>query len=136
MITTGDMANIVAKKCSELGIKPVMQGDNIPLEGEIDSERVVVIPKAETQGRIWNKTTIEVNILTPNLRNGIVNSKRLNEIERLARSVFRNTTTGLHDGTAYRFSYNSIGRISSTSLRCGWINAKIQFETLNTKNNE
>lgn len=133
MMTTGDMANTIAIKCKEFGIREVVQGDCIPETGEIKDERIVIIPKQRSNGRIWNSTPVEVNILTPNLRNSIINAKRLNEIEHMAMGIFSHRQTGEHDGTPYRYTFTSIGRINSATLRCGWINVKISFETLNTK---
>lgn len=134
MITTGDMANIIAYRCKEFGIPKVMQADNIE-DGEVTEERIVVIPKQQNEGTYWNSTPIEVNVLTPNLMTDFLNLPRLNEIEAQARSIFRHRISGNYDGESYRYTYTTIGRIASKTLRCGWINIKINFETLNVKNN-
>lgn len=132
MITTGEMGRIIALKCKEIGIKLVKQADNL-LDGEINEEQIVVIPKAENTGRIWSRAAVEVNILVPNKRKDILDLQRLYDLERKAKQVFSHRSVGTADGTLYRYSYESIGRISSATLRCGWINIKINFEYLNTK---
>lgn len=132
MITTSDAANIIAVKCRDLGIADIRQGGNID-EGEITSERVVIIPKAESDGRLWKSIPVEVNILVPNIAHNTLNLVRLGELERAAKGVFRDCITGIYDETPYRYAPSEIGRVQSENLRIGWINIHIFFETLKTK---
>ncbi|CAJ0610611.1 unnamed protein product [Cylicocyclus nassatus] len=118
MLTTSEMAGLICLRCKELGIPEVYQTDNLPDTGEIAAERVVVIPKGESDGTKWRKTPIEVNVLTPNVQTRYLDIPRLIEIERAVRQLFKGVTCGQDDeGRAWRYHLTAVTRINSTQLR-------------------
>lgn len=130
MITTTDIANILYTDCLNLGME-VYQKGNIP-EGEIKRERVVVFSRSNTQQKYWAKSYAEVNICVPDIKRGVANLIRLNELERLATELFT-YSIGQYDDSQYRYSIDKIGIEEDSSMKCHYVNVKILFEILNVK---
>lgn len=129
MITTSDIVDILYGVCAPFGMAVFRKG-YIP-DGEVTSERVVILPKDQTTETYWRKCFVEVNICIPDLSNGVADIIRLQEIERQARRVF-NGAAGEYDGSYYAYSVDSInGIIKDDNLKCHYVNVRILFEVLN-----
>ncbi|MBQ7211613.1 MAG: hypothetical protein IJS19_02915 [Muribaculaceae bacterium] len=130
MIATTDIANIIAEGCSAFGL-PIFQVGNVE-RGEITSERIVIVPKPQNEGKFWRKCFVEVNICVPDDDIG-ADLQRLNELEKSAYSHFKRYTVGNYDGTPYRYKKDSIGIEEDTQMKCHYVNVRVLFESLNTK---
>lgn len=130
MIVTTDIGNILYRDCKAFGISIVPNGET--LTGELKSERIVIHTKKQQPEIYWKKSFAEVNICVPNLSENEANSIRLNELERQANKLFDDMVS-TYDGTAYRYSIESIGTEADTALKCHYVNVRILFEVLNVK---
>lgn len=130
MITTTDIANILYRDCKSFGMNTYQKG-NIPM-GEVTEERVIIRTRTKTPEKYWEKGFIEVNLCVPDLKDGVANLIRLNELEREAEQKLK-YSSGAYDDTRYRYSIDTVGIESDSSLRCHYVNIKILFEILNTK---
>lgn len=129
MITTTDIANILYKACSFFEM-PVYQAGNIPTGIVNDRGRVVIHSKEQTAEKTWKKSFAEVNIFVPDTPDGNANLIRLNEVERLATKMLKNT--GCLDGTVYQYEVASTILLNNENLKAHYINAKVLFKVLNT----
>lgn len=133
MITTGDARNILFQDCSAFGIKDIYTSWAIP-RGAVARERIVVVsPPTQSQSTYWETCFIPVNFCVPDIKDE-ANLKRLDEIERAVKGRFKETTFGWHDGSAYTYQAESIGREEDKDLKCHYIYARIIFRVLNVKN--
>ena len=127
MIVTGNIATILYKRLKGLGIE-VYKGGTFPTS-KIDKERIVIIPKRQSEGKYWKRGFVEINFLVPDV-NGKASTKRLTELERIANQL---ESYGVFDSTPYRYKVESISQEEDTSLECHFVNCRILFEVLNTK---
>lgn len=130
MITTTDIGNILYRDCKVFGIAIAPSGQT--LTGDLEAERITIHPKRQQPGTYWKKSFAEVNLCVPDLRPGEAHSIRLGELERQAVTVL-DGVTGVHDGTRYCYSVESIGTKADTGLKCHIVNVRILFEVLNTR---
>lgn len=131
MIVTTDIQTILYKKAKELGIKNVYKDGAAP-EGNVKSERVIIIANSIEPGTYWRAGFVHVNICVPNSdRKGEAPLKRLNELERLAIHTLRDT--GKFDGTPYTYEVDTTRIEEDRDLKCYYVNARILFEVLNVK---
>lgn len=131
MIATTDIQTILYRKAKELGIKNVYRDGDIP-EGDVKSERVVVISNSVEPGTYWKVGFVHVNICVPYRdRLGRAPLKRLNELERLAIRTLHDT--GKFDGTPYTYDVDTTRIEEDRDLKCYYVNARILFEVLNVK---
>lgn len=129
MITTSDIVDILYGVCTPFEVDIFRKG-YIP-DGEVTSERVVILPKDQTTETYWRKCFVEVNICVPDLSNGVANIARLQELERMARRVFVGDA-GEYDESYYAYSISSISGINKDdSTKCHYVNVKLLFEVLN-----
>lgn len=129
MITTSDIVDILYGVCAPFEL-PIFRKGYIP-DGEIKSERVVILPKEQTSETYWRKAFVEVNVCVPDLSEGVANLTRLQEVERLARRVFV-ANAGEYDDSYYAYSISSInGLVKDDSMKCHYVNVKLLFEVLN-----
>lgn len=126
MITTSDIGDIIYSKCASLGIQRYHQ-DTFPSE-EIEGERVVIIVKDQTDGMLWEKCFVEVNVCVPDHQR-LQDRRRLAELEREVKELFREEVAGSFDNTTYRYKRNSFGTHSDASLRIHFINTRLLFES-------
>lgn len=134
MITTSDIADILYGVCSSFGLDVYRKG-YIP-EGVVSKERVVILPKEQTPETYWRKSFVEINICVPDLKNGVANISRLQELERQSRLVFV-SKAGEFDSSYYAYSISSISGINAdSSLKCHYVNIRLLFEVLNVKEYE
>lgn len=130
MITSTDIANILYRDCKVFGIEIVPFGET--LTGELKGERITIhVKKPETE-KYWEKCFVEVNLCVPNLRKGEANTVRLNELERIAKRIFKPDTVNKYDGSTYRYSGNTYVE-TDASLKCHFVNCRILFNVLNVK---
>ena len=130
MITSTDIANILYRDCKVFGIEIVPFGET--LTGELKGERITIhVKKPETE-KYWEKCFVEVNLCVPNLRKGEANTVRLNELERIAKMIFKPDTVNKYDGSTYRYSGNTSVE-TDASLKCHFVNCRILFNVLNVK---
>lgn len=138
MITPESIATILKRDCESIGITeiyPAVAGDNgdsddIPT-GDIKTERIVIYVKPQQPGKYWKKNFNEINIYVPTYMDR-ANRIRLEELERKAMKLFDDVVNS-YDGTAYRYSIDSIGTEADTALKCHYVNVRILFEVLNVK---
>lgn len=131
MIVTTDIQTILYKKAKELGIKNVYKDGAAP-EGNVKSERVIIIANSIEPGTYWRAGFVHVNICVPNSdRKGEAPLKRLNELERLAVQTLHDT--GKSDGTPYTYEVDTTRIEEDRDLKCYYVNARILFEVLNVK---
>ena len=131
MIVTTDIQTILYRKAQELGIKNVYKDGTIP-EGDVKSERVIIIANSIEPGTYWRVGFVHVNICVPNSdRKGEALLKRLNELERLAVQTLHDT--GKFDGTTYTYEVDTTRIEEDRDLKCYYVNARILFEVLNVK---
>lgn len=133
MITTGDVYCILRKVCERFGIAEIYDALDEP-QGEIKSERIVVRTGSQNNGKIWEKSFVNINFCIPLNIDGSVNTVRLNEIERMVKPVFKYGDIVEYDGSTC--SYESGGdswmsREADTALKCHYVNIRILFEVLN-----
>lgn len=130
MIVTTDIANILYRDCQTFGISIVPHGKK--LTGAMKSERIVIHAKKQQPETYWKKSFAEVNLCVPDLKEGEVNTIRLNELEKQAQGML-DGVTGRYDGTTYHYSIDTIGTEEDTALKCHYVNVRILFEVLNVK---
>lgn len=128
MITTTDIANILYRDCKAFGIEVVPDGRT--LTGTLKDERIVVHAKKQQPGRIWKKSFAEINFCVPDYSATEANTKRLNELEKMADKLLGDVV-GSYDGTSYNYSIESIGIEQDAELKCHYVNVRILFEVLN-----
>lgn len=125
-----DIGNIIYRDCKSFGLETYQKG-NVP-KGELKKERIVIIPKAQVPLKYWNESFVEVNICTPNIKNGMANLVRLQELEHQARQLL-DSSVGEYNSCKYRYKIESIGIEEDTELCCHYVNVTLNFETLNIK---
>lgn len=130
MIVTTDIGNILYPDCKAFGIE-VYQKGNIP-DGEVTTERVIILTKSQTPSKYWKKGFVEVNLCVPDVGPDTANLIRLAELEREAMKIL-DDVVGSYDDTTYRYSIDSIGTEADTALKCHYVNVRILFEVLNVK---
>lgn len=129
MITTTDIANILYEACGVFGM-PVYQGGHVP-SGLIGYDgRVVIHAKAQNSETTWKKGFVEVNLFVADTAKGNADLIRLNELERQAVCLLKQT--GLHDGTVYCYSVAATSIESNAELKAHFVNAKVLFKAMNT----
>ena len=97
----------------------------------INKEMIVVHVKRQSPGTIFDRGFVEVNICVPDFKSGERNRPRLQALERKARKMLKVAIVGTHDGTAYRYSRDSIGIEKEESLKCNYVNVRLLFEIHN-----
>ena len=128
MITTEDMAQIISGYLGTFEM-PIYVKGHIPV-GKIGTDgRITLIPKADSDGKIFNKCFVEVNFVLPDVNNEA--DFRLDDIERAAYATFKDGMTGQYDGQYYNISYSRRSREEDVSLKCHYVHLQLLFETLN-----
>jgi hypothetical protein len=130
MITTGDMENILYTDLQPFGIA-LYKKDAVP-EGEVKTERIVIIPKTLKDGVYWKKAFVEVNFCVPDIKAGstqMADKQRLRAIERQA-CVLESVSE--YDNTVYKYSVYETGQEKDAELKCHFVNVRLLFEILNT----
>lgn len=128
MISVTDIGNILYKDCGAFGI-PVYQKGNVPT-GKVDSERIVIYPKVQQDLVYWRESFVEVNICVPDVSENTADLIKLNDMERKARQLI-GYSTGIYDGTRYRYKIDTIGIEQDPGLACHYVNATILFKVIN-----
>lgn len=123
MITTSDIAQVIHKDCRGFGI-PLYISGNIPV-GDVDDERIVIIPKTIEDGTRWYRCFAEVNWLVPDIK-GEADRRRLGVVERLLKPLFYRQ--GVIDGTQYRYRKYSTGIEQERGLDCHYVNLRLLIE--------
>lgn len=129
MITTSDIADILYARCRAFEMDIYRRGA-IP-DGVVDSERIVILPKDQSPQTYWKKSFVEVNICVPDLAGGMADLSRLQELERMAQSVF-DGVTGEYDFNHYLISVDSLSGVNKDEdMKCHYVNVRLLFEVLN-----
>ena len=129
MITTSDIVDILYDVCCTIGVDVYRKG-YIP-DGEVKTERVVIIPKDMTSQTYWKKCFVEINVCVPDISEGVANILRLQELERKAHEVLKGAADE-YDSSYYNFSIESANGISrDDSMKCHYVNIRVLFEVLN-----
>ena len=132
MITTSDIRKILSIDAQSLGIGEIYPKENVP-EGNVESERVVIIVKDQSTETYWDKCFANINIDVPDLDEyGNADLPRLEDLERLAHNVFEDVC-GEFNGSHYVYTWDSIGIERDNGLRCHYVAVRILFEVLNVK---
>lgn len=127
MIVSSDISDIIYKDCSVFGIERERFG-NI-LDGDLVKERIVVFTKTLSTEDFWNEVFVNVNFCVPD-KTGRADLSRLQEIEREAWEYLK-SSTGLFDGTRYRYSIRSSSIEEDEKMKCHYVNVILKFEVLN-----
>lgn len=129
MITTEDMALILAKTLGDYGMPIYVKGHipygNIPADG-----RITITPKEDSDGTYFNKCFIEVNFILPDVNQEA--DYRLDDIERTAYEQFKNGFAGTYEGQWYNITYSHRSREEDEQLKSHYVHLQLLFETLNT----
>lgn len=134
MITTSDIVDILYGVCAPYGMDIYRKG-NIP-DGIVSKERVVILPKDQTPETYWRKSFVEINVCVPDLREGVANIFRLQELERFSQALFA-SAAGEFDSSHYVYSISSISGLNKDgSLKCHYVNIRLLFEVLNVNEYE
>ena len=129
MITTSDIVDILYGVCAPFGMDIFRKG-YIP-DGEVTSDRIVILPKDQTPSTYWKKCFVEINICVPDISDGVANLIRLQELERMAKRVFVGAANE-YDGSYYAYSISSLSGVNKDdSLKCHYVNVRLLFEVLN-----
>ena len=129
MITTSDIADILYKDFSSFGMQIFRRG-YIP-EGVVKKERVVILPKDQSPEDYWKKSFVEVNICVPDLKEGVANISRLQEIERQAVRDY-SSRVGEFNESHYAYGIESISGLNrDKDMKCHYVNVRLLFEVLN-----
>lgn len=128
MITTTDIANILYRVCQAFRM-PVYQEGNID-KGKIDKKgRVVIHVKEQTSETKWKKSFVEINLFAPDIKDGIADLIRLNELERRAHTILN--VVGSYDGITYKSSIASTVVLEEKTLDAHFVNVKVLFRAIN-----
>ena len=135
MIGVTDIEDILVRDFSEaLGIAKTTseppKADDKNAEG-IKKEMVVVHVKRSSEGTIFDRGFVEVNLCVPDFKSGERNRPRLQALEHMAKEMLRTAIVGEYDGTAYRYSRDSIGMEREPTLKCSYVNVRLLFEVHN-----
>ena len=131
MIVSTDVQTILYKAAHKLGILNVYKDGTEP-EGEVKSERIVIIVNSIGTGIYWKSGFAYVNICIPYKdRKGTKNLERLNVVERLACKVMNSTSE--FDNTPYTYEVESHGVEEDKDLKCHYVSVRILFRVLNVK---
>ena len=128
MITTSDIVDILYKDFSSFG-KEIYRKGNIP-SGVVKKERVVILPKDQTPETYWKKSFVEVNICVPDLKEGVANLSRLQEIERRVVAEC-SSRVGEFKDSHYSYGISSVTGLNKDSdMKCHYVNVRLFFEVL------
>ena len=135
MITKADIENILLDVCEPLGIADVSVEpptlDDKTGDG-LQKEMLEIFVKKEGDGKLWLPRFADVNVCIPDFKSGRQNATRLEEVERVAGTLFTKAyISGIQNGSRYRFKRDSIGIEQDKPLKCHYVNVRILFETIN-----
>lgn len=129
MITTSDIVDILYGVCAPFKM-PIYRKGAIP-DGVVTSERIVIIPKAQSPQTYWKKCFVEVNFCVPDISDGVAELNRLQALERQAQRVF-DGVAGEYESDAYMFSIESLNGVNrDDSMKCHYVNVRLLFQVLN-----
>lgn len=130
MITTEDMAALIAADLEGFGMTTYIKG-HIPADKAVERDgRIVILPKTDDTGVIFDKCFVEVNFLLPDI--GQEADIRLDDIEREAYRLFKDYKAGQYEGQWYNISYSRRSRESDSQLKSHYVHFQLLFEILNT----
>lgn len=129
MITTSDIVDILYGVCAPFKM-PIYRKGAIP-DGVVTSERIVIIPKAQSPQIYWKKCFVEVNFCVPDISDGVAELNRLQALERQAQRVF-DGVVGEYESDAFMFSIESLNGVNrDDSMKCHYVNVRLLFQVLN-----
>ena len=132
MIVTTDIYKILFDKVKDFGIKDVYDGWN-PIKSHLREEAIVIVTSTPIDpDTYWERAYVHVNICVPDYL-GKTNTRRLNEVERMANLWIRDGIVGEYDGSSYLISKDSLGIEEDDALKCSYVNLVLLFEILNVK---
>lgn len=130
MITTSDIADILYGVCTLFEMDVYRKG-YIP-SGVVSSERAVILPKEQSPQTFWKKSFVEINLCVPDIKEGVANIARLQELERMAEYIFGKEIVGEYEGDYYKMGISSLSGINEDrDLKCHYVNVRLLFEVLN-----
>lgn len=129
MITTEDMALIVSGHLRDFGM-PVFVKGHIPFSDIPSEGRITITPKEDSEGRIFDKCFVEVNIILPDINQEA--DIRLDELERRAYAIFKDGYADEYGDQHYALSYSRRSRERDEQLKAHYVHLQLLFETLNT----
>lgn len=130
MITTEDMALVLAEKLRSFGRQIYVKG-HIPFaEEEITEGCITITPKDDSVGSIFDRCFVEVNFLEPDVYQEA--NAELDSLERQAYELFKDGFSDEYGGQWYRVSYSRRSRERDEKLKCHYAHFQLLFETLNT----
>lgn len=130
MITTEDMAMVIAGYLRDFGL-PIYTKGHIPFEdGPLGEGRITITPKEDSDGKIFDKCFCEVNFLLPDVQQEA--DIALDDIERDAYELFKNGMSDTYEGQWYCISYSRRSREQDEKLKSHYVHIQLLFEILNT----
>ena len=129
MIVTGNVTDILFRDVKAFGVKEVYRDLKRIPDGAAVTERITIKVKKPSTGTYWKKCFAEVNLCVPYV-NGVANTTRLTELERMAVRTLE--SVGVFDGARYRYSVET-SQEDDAELKCNYVNCRILFEILNVK---
>lgn len=132
MIVTTDIYKILFDKVNGFGIKDVYDGWN-PIKSKLKDEAVVIVTSTPVEpDTYWERAYVHVNICVPDYL-GKTNTRRLNEVERMANLWIRDGIVGEYDGSSYLVSKDRLGIEEDDALKCSYVNLVLLFKILNVR---
>lgn len=132
MIVSTDIYAILFDKVKGFGIKDVYDGWN-PIKSKLKGDAVVIVTSTPVEpDTYWERAYVHVNICVPDYL-GKTNTRRLNEVERMANLWIREGIVGEYDGSSYLISKDSLGIEEDDALKCSYVNLVLLFEILNVR---
>ena len=127
MITTEDMAAIIASHLGDFGM-PIYVKGHIPFENIPSDGRITILPKEDSDGQIFDKCFVEVNFFLPDVNQEA--DYRLDDIERMAKSYFKKGFAGTYEDQWYNVSYSRRSREENEQLKSHYVHIQLLFEYL------
>ena len=132
MIVTSDIYKILFDKVKEFGIRDVYNGWN-PIKHKLKDKAVVIATSTPIEpDTYWERAYTHVNICVPDYL-GNINTKELNDMERLANLWIYVGIVGEYNGSSYRIRKDALGIERDDALKCSYVNLVLLFEILNVR---
>ena len=135
MIVTGDIYEILFDRVKDafgIGTESIYDSWN-PIKSRLKEEAIVIVTSTPIEpDTYWERAYAHVNICVPDYL-GKTNTRRLNEVERMANRWIWEDIVGEYDSSSYRISKDSLGIEEDDALKCSYVNLVLLFEILNVK---
>jgi len=128
MITQGDLMEVTYDMCRQFNVDTYM-GEMFP-DGEISTERIVIMGGRIVDGSRWDRSPIRVNWVVPDIDHH-PDLIRLKAVEHLLKGAFTRGA-GKVGTDVYRYVRESLETVTSEGMKVHYVNLTIKFEIINT----